>query len=93
MSHKSQQAYALGSLREALGQSLDELENEITLGTHARHLRRHGHLCRMILDKMKAVGGATLETSSFAERLEQLLAVVEHEAQKAAENPVLRLVR
>lgn len=78
----SQKAYEVGSLRTALTGYLDSLEEEITLGTHERHLRRLVHLCRLVLGRIEALGSVTLETVALAKRIAQLSAVVERDAEQ-----------
>ncbi len=81
---RSYLAYERHCLSTALAKYLDDLEREITLGTHERHLRVLGHLCKMILRRLEANGGATHETVAFARRLAQLNAVIEREAEQRA---------
>ncbi len=79
--------FETGSLSRAITGYLDSLEEEITLGTHERHLRRLAVLCRALLGQLVQRGGGTLETRAFERRIAQLSAVIERESEARAARP------
>lgn len=56
-------------IRQELDEWLDRWNTEITAETVPRHLECYGTLCRVLLQSLIGIQGATVETNAYADRI------------------------
>ncbi|HEU4582687.1 MAG TPA: hypothetical protein VFS67_30730 [Polyangiaceae bacterium] len=79
--------------REQLEDYLSRYDLEIRLQSPPRHLEPIATVCALLLDRLSACTGATLETRAFADRIGTLTARAIEIWKRPAAAPVLRLVQ